>query len=335
MDELELRIHREVNHERESRGVRPLTADPLLARVARSYSRLMAEHDFFSHHAPVPGHETVVDRVRVAGGRYDGVGENIALHSTDRATAADFVHGWMSSPGHRDNLLTDEWEASGVGVFRAAKGDVFATQLFGIPSAIILHDTRIEARPEVWYVIRVDVHVGAGHALGAFVRNRFITSADADGHGRARLECEIPAEPGQHHVGLGRRPIGSDVGWIGVYDGFVEIGAESGEWRPGAPPNGGCTVHEDTLFRVSGSVLDVRLKGEATTAGIVVVDGARADAFDPGSFETITSFRGGSGAHTVDIGIPEEGQRYRIVRRFHVDADRGELRADELEGVIR
>jgi hypothetical protein len=329
MTEIEPQILREANRVREARGFRRLEADAVLARAARAYSRLMAEREFFSHHAPVPGMEDLTERVQAVGGVFDALGENIAMHPSLCASAREFVDGWMASPGHRANLLAPDWEVSGVGVFAADSGQVFATQLFGIPLAIALGNVRLEAHPSTWYIVRLDMHIGVGHALGAFVRNRFVTSADADPRGRARLDCEIPADPGCHHVAFGRRRIGSTDGWIGIYDGLAEIHADgSGGWQPAPRPGAALAIHEDVLYRISGAALELTLAGEARRRGIVVVDGERTADLERGRFETVASFRSGTGTHAVDLGLPEEGERYRVVRRFHVDADRGRLRED-------
>lgn len=329
MSELELQILREVNHEREGCGKRRLEPDAVLADVARAYSRLMAEEEFFSHHAPISGMEDLAGRVRASGGAFDALGENLAMLPAQRASAREFVDGWMASPGHRDNLLHPDWEVTGVGAVATDNGYVIATQLFGVHAPIALHDVRLDVRPDTWYVVRVDLHVGTGHSLGAFVRNRFAASADADARGRVVLECEVPGEPGRHHVGFGRRRTGSDDGWIGVFDGVAEIEADGGGvWRPAAPPSGGCIVHEDGLYRVTGSVLDLALVGQARKRGILVLDGAQTSELAPGDFETRANFRSGTGRHTIDVGIPEDDSRYRVVRRYLLDADQGELREE-------
>lgn len=329
MTDLESRILQEANRAREARGARHLAADPVLAQVARSYSRLMAEREFFSHHAPVPGLEDLTRRVEAGGGHFAGLGENIALHPVANASARDFMDGWLASPGHRANLLAPEWEVSGVGVFATEAGQIFATQLFGIPSPIIVCEVKLETRPATWFVVRVDMQIGAGHALGAFVRNRFIASTEADTRGRVMLECEIPSEPGQHHVGFGRRRAGSSDGWIGICDGVVEIQADnSGIWRPAAGPAGDLVIHEGALYRISGSELDVCLAGEARRRGIVVVDGSRTVDIEPGHFATRLTLRAGTGVHMIDLGLPEVGGCYRVVRSFRMDTDRGEFREE-------
>ena len=54
------------------------------------------------------------------------MGENIAHHATvDKAQAA-----FMSSDGHRRNILSSSWTKVGIGVCYDANGFVYVTQLF-------------------------------------------------------------------------------------------------------------------------------------------------------------------------------------------------------------
>jgi uncharacterized protein YkwD len=69
----------------------------------------MATRNYFSHDSP----EGLAswDRAAAAGyGRY--VGENIALGYKD---VPDIMSGWMSSPGHRANILGTQYTDIGVG----------------------------------------------------------------------------------------------------------------------------------------------------------------------------------------------------------------------------
>ena len=55
-----------------------------------------------------------------------GAGENIAHHATvDKAQAA-----FMSSTGHRRNVLSSAWTKAGVGVCTDRNGFVYVTQIF-------------------------------------------------------------------------------------------------------------------------------------------------------------------------------------------------------------
>ncbi len=64
--------------------------------------------------------------LREFGYAFSGVGENIAHHANvEKADAA-----FMSSPGHRGNILGRQWTRVGVGVCVDKNGFVYVTQLF-------------------------------------------------------------------------------------------------------------------------------------------------------------------------------------------------------------
>ncbi|MDR2703971.1 MAG: CAP domain-containing protein, partial [Cellulomonadaceae bacterium] len=82
---------------------------------------------FFAHIAPDGSNPT--DRALAAG--WDrGVGENIAWSSYRSDVAAVLVDAWMNSPGHRANILGTQYQFSGLGIFIADNGNVFAVQTF-------------------------------------------------------------------------------------------------------------------------------------------------------------------------------------------------------------
>jgi uncharacterized protein YkwD len=142
--EIELLIHRLVNSRRTQSRLPELALDADLANVARRHSRDMAIRDYFNHVDPTHGSPSdraahagyTCDRV-IAGVRYTGISENIALQHTYRRyrevvrggvrertyewnSAADIaeavVNGWMSSTGHRANLLDRRVDRQGIGV---------------------------------------------------------------------------------------------------------------------------------------------------------------------------------------------------------------------------
>ena len=120
----------QVNAARRERGLPPLTADPTLAEIARTYSCAMAEREFFDHTAP--DGSTMGDRLRAADVRYRAAGENIARIETRGDPAERAVAGWLKSPGHRENMLSKGFTTTGVGVCRAGRA-VYFTQLFVRP----------------------------------------------------------------------------------------------------------------------------------------------------------------------------------------------------------
>ncbi|MDL4821639.1 CAP domain-containing protein [Actinomadura opuntiae] len=112
------------NAERAKAGCDALRVDRRLVAAARAHSADMAAHDYFDHDSP--NGDSPWARMREAG--YAGPGaENIAR---GYATAAAVVEGWMTSPGHRANILNCGLRAIGVGMAAGPDGPLW-TQDFG------------------------------------------------------------------------------------------------------------------------------------------------------------------------------------------------------------
>lgn len=113
-----------LNQDRISAGLAPLQHDPALSRIARMKGQDMLEGNYFAHKSPTWG--TAREMLARLGYRFAACGENIARHaSVPKAQAA-----FMSSQGHRRNILSANWERVGVGVVLDANGHAYVTQLF-------------------------------------------------------------------------------------------------------------------------------------------------------------------------------------------------------------
>jgi uncharacterized protein YkwD len=117
-----------INRDRQRAKMPPVTLDEKLAAVARAHTRDMVENDFVGHVSPRTG--TAMDRVRRAGLTPTFVSENVGRGYT----AEEAEQGFMSSPGHRANIVDPRPRKVGIGiVFAAPVGDttpMFVTQLF-------------------------------------------------------------------------------------------------------------------------------------------------------------------------------------------------------------
>jgi uncharacterized protein YkwD len=113
-----------VNAERTERGLRPLSGDPVLTKMARDHSLDMCERRYFSHYSPEG--EDVAGRARKEGLSYRVVGENLAL-SPDLISAHE---GLMESPGHRQNILSPEYSRIGIGIYHDGTLGLMVTQNF-------------------------------------------------------------------------------------------------------------------------------------------------------------------------------------------------------------
>jgi uncharacterized protein YkwD len=125
--EFEARVLELTNEFREENGLDPLRFDPKLGEAAGSWSREMAEGDFFEH-------SDTRELAEEHGYEWRALGENIAAGQT---TPEEVVEGWIGSPGHRANLLSEDFDELGVGYHfeendggRAPYGHYW-TQVFG------------------------------------------------------------------------------------------------------------------------------------------------------------------------------------------------------------
>lgn len=115
-------VVRLVNEIRISNGLKPLTQDWQLSRVARFKSQDMKDLGYFSHSSPTYG--SPFEMMKSFGITYRTAGENIAK---GYATPKAVVEAWMNSPGHRANILNSSYTHIGVGY--VASGNYW-TQMF-------------------------------------------------------------------------------------------------------------------------------------------------------------------------------------------------------------
>ena len=118
----ESEVIRLVNQRRAENGLKPLTANWELSRVARYKSEDMSSQGYFSHTSPTYG--TPFQMIRSFGLTYRSAGENIAY---GQRTPAAVVNAWMNSSGHRANILNSSFTQIGVGFY--ADG-YYWTQMF-------------------------------------------------------------------------------------------------------------------------------------------------------------------------------------------------------------
>src|SRR5215813_2915328 len=123
-----LRVLELTNTEREQAGLIPLALSPELTGAARDYSQVLASSGCFAHTCgPLPNFRDRLEQAGYIG--WTAIGENIAAGYT---TPEAVVAGWMSSEGHRDNILSPRFSEIGVGlVTGAGRYGIYWTQEFG------------------------------------------------------------------------------------------------------------------------------------------------------------------------------------------------------------
>ena len=141
IEQVEDHVHDMTNEERTSRGIRHLASDNRLDGIARSHSQDMADRNYFDHDTPEGRDPT--DRGMAVGyncrkdyGSYYtyGLAENIYSISwagpNPEMVAREMIDSWMTSPGHRQNILEPTYDALGVGIAVSRTGVLYATQNF-------------------------------------------------------------------------------------------------------------------------------------------------------------------------------------------------------------
>jgi uncharacterized protein YkwD len=126
----------ETNFRRMEHGLSPLMWDEDLSEVAREHSEDMADNGFFSHEnldgeSPsmrADRHGLETQKPRGNGVVSVGIGENIHMLPAGHVVGVGYVDrnphriasaqvdSWMDSPGHRRNVLSNEYTRIGVGV---------------------------------------------------------------------------------------------------------------------------------------------------------------------------------------------------------------------------
>lgn len=111
------RMFRHVNLQRAMNGERPLTLNRRLSEAAQKHAADMARRDFVDHQSP--DGRGLHDRIASAGYPWRAIAENVAAGLSSPVST---VESWMTSPGHRDNMLNREYMEAGIGYATPPEG---------------------------------------------------------------------------------------------------------------------------------------------------------------------------------------------------------------------
>lgn len=117
------------NETRHNLALPELTVDSKLSQAAQAKAEDMFLNGYFAHTSP--SGTTPWYWFRTFGYDYRSAGENLAAHFTE---AEDVEAGWMASPTHRENIVSDRYNEIGVGVAQGVFEDyqtTFVVQMFG------------------------------------------------------------------------------------------------------------------------------------------------------------------------------------------------------------
>jgi uncharacterized protein YkwD len=124
----------EVNRTRVANGRKAMRDDPALSRAAREHSEELAARRTLDHNSTDPSRRTVTMRIEAAGGIWNRAAENLAQVSAPASDVpARTVQLWLTSEGHRRNMLEPVYTHTGVGVAIDQYGVWYITQVYVLP----------------------------------------------------------------------------------------------------------------------------------------------------------------------------------------------------------
>lgn len=104
------------NAQRAKAGAAPLALNAQLQAAAKAKLADMFQRDYWAHYAP--DGTAPWQFIEDSGYYYETAGENLARNFS---TSSGVMTGWMTSPGHRENILKPEYQDMGIA---AAKGKI-------------------------------------------------------------------------------------------------------------------------------------------------------------------------------------------------------------------
>lgn len=118
-------------------GKSPLAINDALTRAAQNKADDMVKRGYFAHTTPYG--KSPWEWVKEAGYDYENAGENLAVNFD---TAQGVVKGWINSPSHKKNLMSDTYTEVGIGIaigeYEDTKKAVYVVEFYGQPKKNIL-----------------------------------------------------------------------------------------------------------------------------------------------------------------------------------------------------
>ena len=130
LDNIQENVIRLTNKYRRKEGLRKLKADTQLSKAAQGHADDMDDVGRYLGHTSSDGKDFQA-RIDEAGYDWRSIRENVA---SGQQSAKAVVQGWMESPGHRANILSDDITEIGVGfAVDDSSGTTYWVQKFGAP----------------------------------------------------------------------------------------------------------------------------------------------------------------------------------------------------------
>jgi uncharacterized protein YkwD len=113
--DVEQQVLAAVNKARAKAGCPALAVDTKLTAAAYGHAKAMAEKNFFGHNSKNGAHFT--SRIKAQGYAYADAAENIGM---GYSSAQQIIDSWMSSSGHRKNILDCGLTETGIAMYYQA-----------------------------------------------------------------------------------------------------------------------------------------------------------------------------------------------------------------------
>ena len=116
-----------INAYRKENGLDELKSSQKIQEIARLKAEDIVENEYFSHTSENLG--TPFQMLETHNIKYISAGENLAGNTTPQRA----VESWINSPSHKDNILDEDFEYTGVCVINSpVYGKVFVQLFIGI-----------------------------------------------------------------------------------------------------------------------------------------------------------------------------------------------------------
>lgn len=126
LTEDEKELLRLINKQRTDNGLNELQIDDELQNVARIKAQDMIDNNYFAHESPTYG--SPFEMMKSNQITYRTAGENIAGNSE----ISKAVEAWMASESHKNNILNNSYNYTGVAVVNSSKyGKIFVQMFIG------------------------------------------------------------------------------------------------------------------------------------------------------------------------------------------------------------
>lgn len=123
----EQKILKLINAYRQDNGLKPLKFHGQLQGLARLKADDLAINDYFSHTSPSLG--TPFEMLKNSNVMYKIAGENLAGNISEEKA----VEAWINSPLHKDNILENKFQYTGISVINSdIYGKIFVQLFIGI-----------------------------------------------------------------------------------------------------------------------------------------------------------------------------------------------------------